>query len=254
MRRFVWTRSKAVGRLSHDGRQGNNILDQPRQLSSLWHKIHFALSWFRQRMMELAFQASAAKNNSVTTMAFKFYRGDSRTPDEIKKAGGFQAWVPLTAEQARLLVRKANREAISNDQFPDALASSLKAVTIQKTLDLQVFIKFTKNKSTTPQVSTAPDEDCGGQANGKDSKGRPFVIYRMEFGALNVLQTGGARPARQDDFPHNSPFPKVLIDAASLDAAETIAILMKDEIAFLTSIPLTSIKGYKQQGSAWAAM
>jgi hypothetical protein len=187
-------------------------------------------------------------------MAFTFYRGDSRPPEEIKKAGGFHGWVPLSVEQARLLIRKANREAVSNDQFPDALASSLQAVTIQKTLDLQVFIKFTKNKSTTPQVSTAPDEDCGGQANGKDAKGRPYVIYKIEFGSLNVLQTGGVRPAQQNDFPHNSPFPKVLVDAGSLDAAETIAVLMKDEIAFLTSIPLANIKGYKQQGAAWAAM
>jgi hypothetical protein len=188
-----------------------------------------------------------------TTMAFTFYRGDSRPPDEIKKAKGFQAWVPLSVEQARLLVQKASNTKVDNSQFPEALASSLKTVDIKKTLDLQVFIKYTKNKTTTPQISTAPDEDCGGQASGKDAKGRPFIIYEIKFDGLQILQTGGARPAQPDDFPHTSMFPKVMIDGASLDNANTIAVLMKEEIAFLTSIPLQNIKRYKQGGS-WAGM
>jgi hypothetical protein len=187
-------------------------------------------------------------------MAFKFFRGDSRTPDDIKAAKGFNAWVPLSVDQARLLIKKTQNATVANSEFPDALAESLKAVTIKKALDLQLFIKYTKNKTTTPQVSTAPDEDCGGQANGKDSKGRPFVIYEIEYPNLNVMQVGGVRPAVPGDFPHTGMFPKVLIDGANLDASNVIALLMKDEIAFLTSVELGQIKRYKQQGAAWAAM
>ena len=187
-------------------------------------------------------------------MTFKFYRGDSRTPEDIRSAGGFHAWVPLSVDQARLLIGKTQGSAVGNDQFPPALAESLSAVTIKKALDLQLFIKYTKNKTTTPQVSTAPDEDCGGQANGKDAKGRPYVIYEIEHGALNVMQVGGVRPAVGGDFPHTGMFPKVLINTATLATATVIALLMKDEIAFLTSIPLTDIKRYKKQGEAWTAM
>ncbi|MGE3166091.1 MAG: hypothetical protein AB7O52_14385 [Planctomycetota bacterium] len=186
-------------------------------------------------------------------MPIKLYRGDSRPPEDIKKAQGFSAWVPLTAEQARLLIKKASNEAVANDQFPEALAGALNAVTIKKTLDLQVFIKYTKNKTSTPQISTAPDEDCGGQAAGKDAKGRPYIIYEIEYDSLNILQTGGVRPVVAGDIPHNGMFPKVLVDGASLDASSTIALLMKDEIAFLTTIPLARIKRAKQAGK-WAAM
>ena len=42
-------------------------------------------------------------------------------------------------------------------------------------------------------------------------------------------------------------------DEANLDKATTIALLMKDEIAFLTSIPLDKIKRYKV-GGEWKAM
>jgi hypothetical protein len=186
-------------------------------------------------------------------MAFTFYRGDSRTADDIRKAGGFHGWVPLSVEQARLLIKKAKNQTVANDQFPNALAGALKEVTIKKTLDLQVFIKYTKNKSTTPQVSTAPDEDCGGQANGKDEKGRPFIVYEIAYDSLNVLQVGGVRPADPSDFPHTSAFPKVMIDTSSLDTANTVALLMKDEIAFLTSIPLAHIRRWKLNGT-WTAM
>ena len=186
-------------------------------------------------------------------MTFTFYRGDSRPASDIKDAKGFHGWVPLSSEQARLLIKKAKGEAVDNGSFPNALAGALKEVTIKKTLDLQVFIKYTKNKSTTPQVSTAPDEDCGGQANGKDSKGRPYIIYKIEFENLNVMQHVSVVPAQQNDFPHSSPFPKVLISGATLDNSETIAVLMKDEIAFLTSIPLANVKGWKLDGK-WTAM
>ena len=186
-------------------------------------------------------------------MGFKFYRGDSRQPDDIKAAKGFHAWGPLSVEQARLLIMKAQNNAVDDSAFPDTLSSALKAVSIKKTIDLQVFIKYTKNKTGTPQVSTAPDEDCGGQANGKDEKGRPFVIYEIEYDTLNVLQTGGARPATAADFPHTGMFPKVLIDKGTLATATVIALLMKDEIAFLTSIDLGHIKRSKQ-GGTWATM
>jgi hypothetical protein len=46
-------------------------------------------------------------------------------------------------------------------------------------------------------------------------------------------------------------FPKVLHDSDKLDTANTVAIAMKDEVAFLTSIPLDRIKQYKQQGQGW---
>ena len=185
-------------------------------------------------------------------MTFTFFRGDSRTPQEIRDAKGFQGWVPLSAEQARKIVIKGKKEA---SDFPPALAGIMNTVEIKKALDLQVFIKFTKNKSTTPQVSTAFDDDCGGQANGKDAKGRPYVIYKLQFDSLNVLlDNGGFRPLEAGDLPHTSMFPKVLMNDSKLETSTTIAICMKDEVAFLTSIPMANIKEYKEQGAGWKSM
>jgi hypothetical protein len=36
--------------------------------------------------------------------SYTFYRGDARSPDKMKE--GFQAWVPLSADQARALLRR----------------------------------------------------------------------------------------------------------------------------------------------------
>jgi hypothetical protein len=186
-------------------------------------------------------------------MPTTFYRGDSRPAAEIKSIyKGFQGWVPLTADQARLIVKKGAKD---KSQFPPKLATVLGTVVIKNNLDLQLFIKYTKNKSTTPQVSTAADPDCGGQANGKDEKGRPFVIYKIEYEGLRVALDGGSSRAIQTgDIPHTAMFPKVLHDTDKLETANTVAIAMKDEIAFLTSIPLDRIKQYKEQGKSWVDM
>jgi hypothetical protein len=184
-----------------------------------------------------------------------FYRGDSRTPSVIKASNGFRAWVPLDVPQARLLIKKSTNAKVADDAFPPALTGALKGAPISKLIDLQIFIKYTKNKSTTPQISTAPDEDCGGQANGKDSSGRPYVIYEIVLPPLNVmLQSGGVRALDKSDIPYQGMFPKVLIDGLSLDASKIIGVLMKDEIAFLTEIGTALVPRYKEQGKAWAAM
>jgi hypothetical protein len=187
-------------------------------------------------------------------MSLTLFRGDSRKPEEIENAGGFYAWVPLSADQARALIRKALGATVDNEVFPTALQDALKGVTINNTTDLLPFIKYTKNKSTTPQVSTAPDEDCGGQANGTDAKGRKYIVYEIQFENLNVLEKTGVRPATSDDI-RNGPAvkPKILVDGNDLVSSDTIAVIFKDEIAFLTAIPVDNITRYNN-GEGWSAM
>jgi len=182
---------------------------------------------------------------------YTFYRGDTRLPAAIRQANGFNAWIQLSTSQAQLLIKKAQGQAVKDSEFPIKLVGALNGVEIKRALDLQTFIKYTKNKTTTPQVSTAYDEDCGGQANGKDANGNRFVIYKIEYSNLYILDKQALREPNDKDFPHASPFPNVVINAATLDNADVIAIKMKDELAFLTSIPLDKIKQYKQYGGNW---
>lgn len=183
-------------------------------------------------------------------MSFTFYRADSRTPDDIRAAGGFKAWVPLRLDQAQALIRKARNENVEDSFFPESLQESFGKVFIRKPVDLQTWIKYTKNKTTTPQVSMAYDEDCGGQAV-KDEKGRSSKIYEIELDGLSILQSNDeVVPAVQNDFPHTGPFPKVVISGRSLAEATLVGIVMKDELALLTGVPLANIKrvGHRNAG------
>lgn len=187
-------------------------------------------------------------------MSLTFFRGDSRPPEEIIAADGFQAWVPLSAEQAQALAQKALGHDIDNALFPAPLRQVLDEIPVRKLVDLGVLIKYTKNQTTTPQVSTAPDEDCGGQANGTDSKGRKYLVYEVVYDALNILENDVVRPARASDI-ENLPMvkPKLLFDGADINSSTVLALLLKDEIAFLTSIPLDNITRKRRDG-VWSPM
>jgi len=187
-------------------------------------------------------------------MSLAFFRGDSRPPEEIISAGGFQAWVPLSTDQARALARKALGHDIDNALFPAPLRQVLDEIPVRKLVDLGVLIKYTKNQTTTPQVSTAPDEDCGGQANGTDSKGRKYLVYEVVYDALNILDDDIVRPARPSDTA-NLPMvrPKLLFDGIDVNSSTVLALLLKDEIAFLTSIALENIIRKRRDG-IWSPM
>ncbi len=161
------------------------------------------------------------------------YRADKRTRDVMEKQfkQGFAAWCPLDISQAR---KFASLFAGSKDTagLPQHLVEHFKAGA--KLNDLSAHIKWTKNQTQTVWISTAINEDCGGQSTGATI--HKFSIDLREFtilgsGLLELTQ------GRQSDLK-----PSLLLDSDNIMSSNLIAINhgpRKDaEVAFLTTIPL----------------
>jgi hypothetical protein len=178
------------------------------------------------------------------------YRGDTRSPAQLKGYGGFSAWVPMSVEEARKVVRrglgenfviklpgKANR---LEKLFNSPECQSLTLLTLAKQIKLE-------KAGDTFHVSTDPTEGCGGYASG--------YIYAMRFKTLFLVDK--QRNARTASFQGLSRVdPKLLLDAQSLDAVSTIAVAIDpDEVAFLTTITIGHIYKYKEpKGHVWYKM
>ena len=177
-------------------------------------------------------------------MAYTFYRGDSRTPAEIKAANGFSARVPLTIAQARDLLKRCNGLAPTAKVVLPAQAKGLQdaldSETKYKLLDLVREIKREKSQSTV-HISTDLSEDCGGYSSGH--------IYRIEFEKLNSKSKSGLaeEPDSVECTSHFDTY--VVMETNSTSTAQTIALSSKGkEVSFLTSIPYENISAYKAPG------
>jgi hypothetical protein len=176
------------------------------------------------------------------------YRGDTRTliseivSDRKTQFNKFEAWVPFTIEQARDFIRLCTGakdlkdcnflRMVERAQF--ALADkSLEGVT-RTPLDLMEWIIRSKQRG--PSISTEPTEACGGYANG--------YIYEIDTRDLKEVAWRKAVPTMKATLGEKR-WPRLLLDADTVDQANTIAIhnIKGDtkEVSFLTTIPYAKI-------------
>jgi hypothetical protein len=81
----------------------------------------------------------------------------------LTKAGGFKSWANTTIEHAKAIAKLFLGE--KEGDLPEPIKEHLKGNSIKTTLDMSTHIKYTKSR-TTSWVSTAINEDCGGQSGG----------------------------------------------------------------------------------------
>jgi insecticidal toxin complex protein TccC len=157
------------------------------------------------------------------------YRADYRTPEVMrnKHPEGFKAWKPLTVPDARAYVV---------DWLKKGLA------------DLSLHIKYTKDRSTTKWVSTAINEDCGGQSGGAP-------IYTLTFD-INFYGLDKKGSLVQQASRTSNLKPCLLLDGPSIKDSNTIALhhgpLNDAEVSFFTAISLDRIVSCKVGGTSGA--
>ncbi len=191
-------------------------------------------------------------------MPIDLYRGDTRTPQQIQAAAGFQAWAPLTPAIARDLVNRCNGNAAQAVVLPapannSPLQAALNGPIAYKLGDLMQEIKREKNHVTV-HISTDGTPAAGGYAGA--------YVYRMNFN-LHFQQGGRGPIVVVNNIAQLASL--VLTDlvfdnAAGLGASNLIAVSRGPanpgtEVAFLTSIPYANITHYQAPNNpAWIAM
>ncbi|CAN5875178.1 hypothetical protein BH11PSE8_BH11PSE8_20520 [soil metagenome] len=178
------------------------------------------------------------------------YRGDSRSPAQIKGSGGFSAWVPLDSEGARQVVRRGlgqnfaitlpTKAARLQKLFNSDNCQSLTLLTLARQIKLE-------KAGDTFHISTDPSEGCGGYSSG--------YIYAMRFATMVLVDKKGlASPASFKGLSRVNT--KLVMDNAVLASADIIAVAIDpEEVAFLTSIPVAQIYKYKEpNGKVWYKM
>lgn len=186
-------------------------------------------------------------------MTYKFYRGDGRTPAEIKKAGGFTNWkAPLSVAQARSLILRTADTTVDVD-LPEK-SDWNKLIIGNAKYNLGSYannIKYSTAKShTSSYVSTDPSEDCGGYAN----EGYVYeVVYDTLY--LGAAATGTfAAPIGATPFKVRVK-PKIVLNTLSLDTSDVVAVCCIGEVCFFTPILYANVRRYKpSQGTGWINM
>lgn len=164
------------------------------------------------------------------------YRADGRTMAEIRERDGFQAWCPLDLQQARKFAclftgstDDAGLPAHLQEQFGDGK---------KKLNDLSAYIKWTKDKSSTVWISTAINDDCGGQGSGGS-------IFRIEAD-LKEYDISGSNLVLLQEGRRSNLKPSLVLDGDTIMTSTIIALNHgpKDdaEVSFLTAIPNNLIK------------
>jgi hypothetical protein len=179
------------------------------------------------------------------------YRGDTRTPSQLKGYGGFSAWVPLTTQQAQDVIKRSTGQNF-DIKLPERAKRLEGYFNQQKNINMLTLgrqIKLEKAGDTF-HISTDPTEGCGGYSTG--------YIYAMRFRNLYLIDKQGVASSGSMSSVRgiNS---LLVLDTTSMASATTIAVAIPGqggvEIAFLTSIPIASIYKYKTpNGSVWHRM
>ncbi|MBL3589271.1 MAG: hypothetical protein JMN24_05685 [gamma proteobacterium endosymbiont of Lamellibrachia anaximandri] len=148
------------------------------------------------------------------------YRGDTRTPPQLTTYDGFTAWVELSPEQARNVIRRSQGQNF-NLKLPKEAKRLEDAFNKHQNLNLMTLgrqIKLEKAGDTF-HVSTDPTEGCGGYASG--------YIYAMKFKTLYLIDkpgnqsTGSLKDIRGIN-------PKLVLDTPSLSNANIIGLAIPD--------------------------
>ncbi len=164
------------------------------------------------------------------------YRADKRSLQDLTKAGGFKSWADTTIEQARAIAKLCMGQ--KPGALPEPIKEHLKGHHIKTTLDMSSHIKYTKS-GTTSWVSSAINEDCGGQSGGAPIYKITVDVepYKIDMDKLK-LQT-----------VYSQLKPALLLDNKNIDAASVIALWHgpKDdaEVSFFSPIPMQCIKLHK---------
>lgn len=165
------------------------------------------------------------------------YRADTRSwaTMQSKFPNGFEGWQPLSIAQARKLCKLFLGEA-DREGLPELILKNWEKVAKPKLTDLSTLIKYTKDQSTF-WVSTAINQDCGGQSGGAP-------IYRIRVD-LKEYDVSGTRFAPLPTGRSSNLKPSLMMDSDDIDQATLIALNHgpRDdaELSFLTSIPLSVI-------------
>lgn len=176
------------------------------------------------------------------------YRGDTRSPSQLKGYGGFSAWVPLSTQQALDVIKRS-----TGQNFPISLPPRAKRLegyfNQQQNINMLTLgrqIKLEKAGDTF-HISTDPSEACGGYASG--------YIYAMRFKTLYLIdKQGQASVGSMSSVKGINSL--LVLDSTSPASASTIAVAIPGtggaEVAFLTSISMAHIYKYKEpKGSVW---
>ena len=241
--------------MTESGRTSNITADGPRVACPAIHSILIDVT---------SVSGLCAAIMKEYPVPFTMYRADTRTPGEIKKAGGFQAKVPLTVAQAQGLIRRVSIDATFPVDIPhramelrDALADPAMAGKLFGLLALYQGIR--KGKSgTTVHISTSANQGTGGYDGNIYEIVTPFVQLYETPAKRNGL--GDPRLVASYEDMARGVNPSILTDRDNIDsAAELIAVYNSgqgsQEVAFLTDIPLKWIERVKLDGSQdWQMM
>ncbi len=178
------------------------------------------------------------------------YRGDSRDPETLERAGGFSAWSPLDAAEAREMLELFTKlRAFNQCSF---------ATRKQKVLLPDVVTQMGDSRSHTPDslkeliirsgkshdtfwVSTETTQGGGGMG------GR--YIYQIPTGNLQLVSWTTVNPALSP----KAVWPELYMDSANLATASVIALFNPisptKELSFLTGVTCAQIHGWKTAAS-----
>ncbi len=222
-------------------------------------KVADAVTVPKLNPVQLPVALSAEQDSEMATLEMQqaeaghhlIYRGDSRTPAQLKGYGGFTAWVPLNTEQARNVIKRSNGQ-----NFTISLPPKTKRLegyfNEQKNINMITLgrqIKLEKAGDTF-HISTDPTEACGGFASA--------YVYGMRFKTLYVIDKQGNAASRALTSVKgiNS---LLVLDTAAMEHANVIAVAIPGqagvEVGFLTTIPIANIYKYrKPSGTVWYKM
>lgn len=177
------------------------------------------------------------------------YRGDDRPPNVMKGDGGFKAWVPISVDTARNMVKRGLGTNCSVDLptmgkvkiVEHRLQPAFREKYNIRTLGAQIKLERTHD---TFHISTDPTESAGGMGGSN--------IYRMKFPTVYLFDQN----MKVLDISQISSIPDgetyLLLDKDSIDAATLIALVIGGsagaEVSFLTSIPMEYIVSFKISG------
>lgn len=184
-------------------------------------------------------------------MPIVLYRGDARSPQDIRNAQGFSPWVATTPAVGRGIITRCIVPRTPAPQLPPpADQTSLQALLLTNTVKLLDVLRDIKNEKThrTVHVSTDTSDLSGGYTTG--------YIYQMQFNLnVQVGGTGAVTAVNNAAQMQGLVNANVFFDGATLAASNLFGICGGPvnpgvEAAFLTSIPLAYITHYCNPGTA----
>lgn len=181
---------------------------------------------------------------AVAQQGFTAYRGDTRDIDTLRArfGGQFSAWVPLTLSQAREFVKATGRNDLRNLSFFGDIENGRICIAADQVDQwspgacMEWKIRSGSGNKKMCILSTELTQSCGGYANG--------FIHTMHFPDLRPVAWSAAMTGC--NVVQRGTTPILMMDANTVDAATIMAIMspammFTKEIAFFTSIPANYI-------------